>query len=116
MIDRNLLEDIKRAAYDAKVREMTDAEKHNYTRRTEAVRSERDKLAEPAKAKWERALQPTDARLCGCGTEMYEETTEPSGMDYCCEPIARYWVCPDCGEQTLAVLVTDTDEPKGKKR
>ncbi len=85
-----------------------DALRHNYTYRTEAERSERDKLAEPAKAKWERALQPTDARRCGCGAEMYEETTEPSSMDYCCEPIAPYWVCPDCGEQTLALQPTDT--------
>lgn len=37
-----------------------DALKHNYTRRTEAERSERDKAAEPAEAKWERALQPSD--------------------------------------------------------
>jgi hypothetical protein len=41
-------------------RPMTDAEKHNFKARTEVERSERDKLAEPAEAKWLRALQPTD--------------------------------------------------------
>jgi ribosome-binding ATPase YchF (GTP1/OBG family) len=105
-----LLRDIKRAAYDAKVREMTDAEKHNYTRRTEAERAKRDELAVPASVKAERALQPADTRRCGCGVEMYEETTEPSSIDYSCEPIGRYWACPDCGE---AIPATDTDEPKG---
>jgi hypothetical protein len=34
--------------------------RHNYALRTEAERSERDKHAEPARAKWLRALQPTD--------------------------------------------------------
>jgi hypothetical protein len=98
---RELLQNIKNAAYGAKVHEMeAEALKHNYQRRSEHLRNERDMAATSAREKWEAALRVTNPKACQtCGGEWWE-VEEDGGR------------CINCGTPHPCML--DTDEPKGK--